>query len=186
MIPQTPRITAPEKEIRFTRSGQAVWFWLATLFFAALAVVLFIAAGGRLTEPDRIHPGWSIAPVVLAWFSTRLAMRLTRHAYLILTPIGIEIFPFIRPAAGMRMVAWGEIADAELDAKLRRLTLHFDAAHTSGIHLSLHPVREDLRPLLAKAVLERASASPEPTAQHAAIQRENLAGSSAERSRNGG
>ena len=35
------------------------------------------------------------------------------------------------------------------------LTLHHDEARTSGIHLSLRPIREDLRGLLAKAVIGR-------------------------------
>lgn len=155
MIPKAPRIAAPEKELRFTRSGQAIWFWLGTLLLVAFSIVIFIASSGRLTEPDRIHPAWAIAPLVLAWLSTRLALRLTRHAYLILTPLGIEIFPFFKPAQGMQMVGWGEIADAETDKTLHQLTLHFTAEKTSGIHLSLRPIREDLRPLLTKAILTR-------------------------------
>jgi len=155
MMPKTPRIAAPEKELRFTRSGQAVWFWLGSLLLLASAVTIIIAASGRITEPERIHPAWSIAPIVMAWFSAKLAVRLTRHAYLILTPIGIEIFPFIRPAQGMRLVGWGEIAEVEFDDKLHRLTLHYDSTHTSGIHLSLHPIRENLRPLLASAIAGR-------------------------------
>jgi len=157
MIPKAPRIAAPEKELRFTRSGQAIWFWLAALLMVAAAVVIFIAASGRITEPERIHPAWAIAPLLLAWLAAKLALRLTRHAYLILTPLGIEIFPFLRPAANMQLVGWGEIEDAEVDDLFRMLTLHFNAARTAGIHLSLRPIREDLRPLLAKAVLERMS-----------------------------
>lgn len=164
MIPKAPRVAAPEKELRFTRSGQAVWFWLGAMMMVAAAVVVSIAASGRLTEPQRIHPAWAIVPVVLAWLSIRLALRLTRHAYLILTPLGIEIFPFFRPAEGMQMVSWGEIAGAEVDQDLNLLTLHFDADHTSGIHLSLRPIREDLRPLLAKAILERVNDATSDTA----------------------
>jgi len=160
MIPKAPSIAAPEKELRFTRSGQAIWFWLGALLCFMIAVVIFIASSGRITEPDRIHPAWSILPLVLAWLSTRLALRLTRHAYLILTPLGIEIFPFFRPAKSMQMVGWGEITDADVDHNLHQLTLHFTTEKTSGIHLSLHPIREDLRPLLAKAVLGRATQNP--------------------------
>ena len=157
MIPTAPRVAAPEKELRFTRSGQAVWFWIGAMLLVAAATVILVMGGGRLTQPERIHPAWAAVPLVGAWLATRVALRLTRHAYLILTPLGIEIFPFFRPADGMRMVSWGEIADAETDGTLRRLTLHFDAAHTAGVHLSLAPIREELRPLLAKAVLGRVS-----------------------------
>ncbi len=157
MIPKAPRVAAPEKELRFTRSGQAVWFWLVAMILAATACVIIVMGLGRLTEPDRLHPAWAIAPLPAAWLATRTALRLTRHAYIILTPLGIEIFPFFRPADGMRMISWGEIDGAETDPSLRRLTLHFDSDQTAGIHLSLAPVRRDLRPLLAKAVLERVS-----------------------------
>lgn len=160
-MPQPPRVTAPEKELRFTRSGQALWFWLATVFLVATACVILVASSGRITEPDRIHPAWAIAPIALAWASSRIAIRLTRHAYLILTPLGIEIFPFFRPAHGMQMVSWGEIADAEANPKRHRLTLHFDAAHTSGIHLSLRPIREGIRPLLIEAIAKRVRNSSE-------------------------
>jgi len=159
MIPKAPSVAAPEKELRFTRSGQAIWFWLAALILIMSALVIFISASGRLTEPDRIHPAWAIVPILLAWLAARLALRLTRHAYLILTPLGIEIFPFFRPAQGMQMVGWGEIADAETDENLHQLTLHFTAGKTSGIHLSLRPIREDLRPLLTQAVLKRVKPS---------------------------
>lgn len=161
MIPKAPQVAAPEKELRFTRSGQAVWFWLGAMLGVAVAAVILISASGRLTEPDRIHAAWAVLPLLLAWFSARLALRLTRHAYLILTPLGIEIFPFFRPADGMRMVGWGEIADVETDGKLVRLTLHFNAERTSGIHLSLRPVREGIRPLLIKAVSGRVKNSSE-------------------------
>jgi len=161
MIPKTPQVASPEKELRFTRSGQALWFWLAAMLGVAIAAVILISASGRITEPDRAHPAWAALPLLMAWFSARLALRLTRHAYLILTPLGIEIFPFFRPAHGMRMVGWGEIMDVEADEKLVRLTLHFNAERTSGIHLSLRPVREGIRPLLIKAVLGRVKNSSE-------------------------
>jgi hypothetical protein len=80
---------------------------------------------------------------------------------LIVTPLGIEIFPFFRPAQGMRLILWQELDHAEMNAKTTRLTLHHDSGKTSGIHLSLMPIRADRRTLLAKAVFGRLSpASP--------------------------
>jgi hypothetical protein len=101
------------------------------------------------------HPVWALLPFGLALISARLAWRLTRHAYLILTPLGIEIFPFFRPESGMSLVTWQEINRAEVNRALTRLTLHYDAAKTSGIHLSLRPVRADRRDLLIKALTGR-------------------------------
>jgi hypothetical protein len=59
----------------------------------------------------------------------------------------------------MQLVVWQEIDSMETDAALKRLTLHRDAARTSGVHLSLRPVRADRRPLLAKAVEGRLKAA---------------------------
>jgi hypothetical protein len=147
-------IQSPEKELRFTRSGQATLFWLAAAVLAMVGITLLVIAVYRDFNPQLPNP-WALAPLVLAVLLARVAISLTRHAYLILTPMGIEIFPFFRPAKGMRMILWQEIDHAEIDEKSTRLTLHHDAAKTSGIHLSLTPIRADRRPLLAKAVLGR-------------------------------
>lgn len=148
-------LQSPEQELRFTRSGQAPVFWLATAVLACMAVTVLACALYRDVNPRLPHPLWALPPLALAVVAARTAVRLTRHAYLILTPLGIEIFPFFRPARGLRLVTWQEIADAEIDAGLTLLTLHHDAAKTSGLHLSLAPIREDRRELLAKAVAVR-------------------------------
>jgi hypothetical protein len=152
-------IQSPQQELRFTRSGQAAGFWLASAILAAAALTLAATSFYRGINPDLPHPAWALAPLMAAIGAARLAWRLTRHAYLILTPIGIEIFPFLRPAAGMQLVAWQEIESMETDAAMKRLTLHRDAAKTSGIHLSLRPVRPDRRALLARAVEGRVKAA---------------------------
>ena len=148
-------VQSPEKELRFTRSGQAVTFWVLAAVCAAAAVTLAATSIYRDINPQLPHPAWTLVPLALAVAATRVAVNLTRHAYLILTPIGIEIFPLFRPAAGMRLVVWQEVAAAEVDAATTLLTLHHDAAKTSGIHLSLKPIRTDRRALVAKAVIGR-------------------------------
>jgi hypothetical protein len=148
-------IQSPDKELRFTRSGQAPVFWLAAAVLAGMAATLLACALYRDTNPQLPHPAWALLPLALAGLAARTAVRLTRHAYLILTPLGIEIFPFFRPARGLRLVTWQEIADAEIDAGLTLLTLHHDTARTSGLHLTLAPIRKDRRELLAKAVAVR-------------------------------
>ena len=150
-------IQSPEKELRFTRSGQASHFWLAAAVLAAAGITLLATSIYRDINPRLPHPAWASVPLILAAVMARLAMGMTRHAYLILTPLGIEIFPFFRPAEGMRLVLWQEVDHAEVDEKATRLTLHHDAGKSSGIHLSLTPIRADRRTLLAKAVLGRLS-----------------------------
>lgn len=151
------KIQAPEKELRFTRSGQATLFWLAAAVSAAVAITLLATAFYRDINPDLPHPGWAMVPLVFAALMVHTAVFLTRHAYLILTPLGIEIFPFFRPASGMALITWQEIDHAEVNDGTTRLTLHRNAEKSSGIHLSMTPIRTDRRTLLAKAVLGRLS-----------------------------
>lgn len=152
-------IQSPEKELRFTRSGQAVLFWLATAVFGTAAITLLATSPYREINTLLPHPVWALVPFAGAVIAARLAWRLTRHSYLILTPLGIEIFPFFRPEAGMTLVSWHEVDSAELNSTRTRLTLHHDAAKTSGIHLSLRPIRADRRDLLIKAVAGRGKMS---------------------------
>jgi len=154
-------LQSPEKELRFTRSGQAVGFWLLAAMLASVAVTLLATTPYRDINPNLPHPAWALVPLILAVLAAKCASSLTKHAYLILTPLGIEIFPFFRPAAGMQLVVWQELSSAEVCANSTQLTLHRDAEKTSGIHLSLRPIRADRRSLLAKAVIGRlAPASP--------------------------
>ena len=150
------KVQSPEKELRFTRAGQATLFWLLSAVCAAVTVTLAATSLYREVNPELPHPAWALPPLVLAGVAAWLAVRLTRHAYLILSPWGIEIFPFFRPMTGMQLVVWQEVDAAEVNPALTRLTLHRDAEKTSGIHLSLRPIRKDRRELLAKAVIGRA------------------------------
>jgi hypothetical protein len=150
-------VQSPEMELRFTRSGQAALFWVLSAVLLAAAVTLSASSIYRSINPQLPHPAWTLAPLSAAFFTTRLALGLTRHAYVILSPPGIEIFPFFRPAQGMRLVLWQEIHAAEVNADFSVLTLHHDADKSAGIHLSLRPIRADRRALLAKAVIGRVS-----------------------------
>jgi len=165
MGPTAMPVRVPAKELRFTRSRQATGFWVAAAVLAAVAVVLAVSGLERATNPALPHPGWAVLPAVAAWALARLALRCIRHAYLILTPLGIEIFPFLRPAQGMQLVAWGEIHAAEVDAAHRRLTLHFNPGKSAGIVLSLAPLRRDRRAWLAQAVQRRLAAQAAPVGE---------------------
>jgi hypothetical protein len=140
------------RELRFTRSRQAVGFWVAAAVFAAAGLVWLVVALPRGGHPELPSGWWGAAPLAAAVVAGRVAYRCTRHAYLVLTPLGVEIFPFFRPAAGMRFVPWGAIAAAEVSDPPRWLSLHFDAARTAGIHVSLAPVGVRGRFLLARAI----------------------------------
>jgi hypothetical protein len=156
------KIQAPEKELRFTRAGQAGVFWLSAAALAAAGITLLASSLYRHINPLVPHAAWALLPLALSAAMVRVASGMTRHAYLILTPLGIEIFPFIRPASGMKLILWQEIHAAEVNESITRITLHHDAAKTSGIHLSLHPIRRERRTLLAKAINGRLSTASTP------------------------
>jgi hypothetical protein len=148
-------VSEPQKELRFTRSGQATGFCVAGAVLVGIGVTILATGFYRDINPELPHPAWALGTFLLALGAFWTASHLTRHAYLILTPLGLEIFPFFRPAKGMRLLTWQEIAAAEVDQRRKWLTLHFNPDRTAGMHLSLRPVRRKLRGLLATAVLGR-------------------------------
>jgi hypothetical protein len=144
---------ANAKEIRFTRAGQAVPLWLgaAICLTATLALlcIRWIPGNDGLGPPAL----WALLPAVPTWILAKLAIHCTRHAYLILTPLGLEILPLLRPAARMRLIPWQQIDS--LDCTDSRLTLHFNREMSSGVHLTLRPLRHDQRVLLKSALAGR-------------------------------
>ena len=150
-----PSVQSPEKELRFTRSGQAVVFCMLGAVSIGAALTLGLSSLYRDVNPDVPHPAWMLLPLVAAVFFLRMAVRMARHAYLILTPMGVEIFPLWRPEQGMRLVLWQEIDAVEFDDRLTLMTLHFDTAKSFGVHVSLRPLGAKLREALAMAVRGR-------------------------------
>lgn len=147
----------PEKELRFTRVRQALLFWLLAAVMLAAALTMLTTSMYREINPHLPHPLWAVLPVAVAGAALKLAVSMTRHAYVILTPLGIEIFPLFKPEKGMQMIFWQEIDSVEVDGAMTQLTLHHNSEKTSGIHLTLRPIANDARPLLIKAVRQRIS-----------------------------
>jgi hypothetical protein len=143
------------RELRFTRSEQARIFWIFGAVFAACAMVVAVVALERESNPNLPHGLWVCPPLLLSIASIWLAIHLTRHAFMVLTLNGIEIYPFLRPAANMRLVLWQEIHSVEFDDSHNLLTLHLDAEKTSGLHVVLSPLRKDRRRWLADAITAR-------------------------------
>ncbi|TAG09260.1 MAG: hypothetical protein EAZ42_07445 [Verrucomicrobia bacterium] len=148
-------IQHPEKELRFTRSRQAALFAVIGAVMMGAAMTILFSASYRSINPNLPHGAWAILPFLTGVIALRFSSQLAYHAYLILSPIGIEIFPFFRAKSGMNLVPWGQIAEANVDQAKQLLTLHFTSEKTSGIHLSLRPIRKESRCLLAKALQGR-------------------------------
>jgi len=157
-------VAEPAKELRFTRAGQAAGFWIAAAVLIMAGLVFFLLTPHRADHPQLPHPAWGFLPLALAAALIRLAWRCTKHAYLLLSPIGLEVFPLFRPEATMQVIPWQQIDSAEIDH--RRLTLHFNPEKTSGIHLSLSPITRNRRELLATAIRGRLSSHPSSPISH--------------------
>ena len=147
------QVAEPHKELRFTRSAQALPFWIGAAICFAAIITLLAVSQYREDNPELPHPLWALVPLLLAWVLMRIALHCTRHAYLILSPLGLEIFPLFRPEKNMSMIYWGEIDSYDKDE--RSLTIHFNAVKTSGVRLDLGPIGKSQRPLLEKALQGR-------------------------------
>jgi len=147
------KVGAPEKELRFTRARQATPFWIASLFFfvvaggiAAASTTLFSPPSGhRIVE----NGWWAFIPLVLSVVCLWAAIHLTRHAYIILTPIGIELFPLFFPSKNLNVVYWAEVDAVKIDAARKQMVI--DVAGGSKIFLTLDPILRDRLPLLVTA-----------------------------------
>ncbi len=164
---QKPRKPAnPEKELRFTRAHQAVLFWALATVFACASAALFLASSDYLNALEakvRLvnSPLWGFLPVFPALFFAWVATHLTRHAFLILTPLGVEIFPFWKPKQNLQVLYWAEIKLAEVSEDADFLVIHLAGEGDSRVIISLAPIKLERRLLLKRAIEGRmASAQP--------------------------
>lgn len=142
----------PEQELRFTRDAQGRHWGIAAVTALALAT-------GCLLGLFAIPPDASTAPL---WIGAALATLVAAaclwvaiyclsHAFLILSPVGVEIFPFFFPSRGLQVILWQEIGDARIEDG--HLMLDFPGG--GGIGLSLAPLGPRNRTLLIEAIDRR-------------------------------
>lgn len=146
------RVKSPDQELRFTRSEQAMVFWITGAVCLMCALVFLLLIPYRKDNPELPSPAWAAVPLAIAFLAGRIALRCTRHAYFILTPLGIEIFPLFRPDKHLRLVVWNEIDHAETPESKPLLILHHDSERKSGVVLSLTPIAKNRRDLFLRAV----------------------------------
>lgn len=157
VLPRGPKsIAEPEKELRFTRAAQApIFFALSAVVFAAtVAVFILSTQDWGMDDPPLKSWWWLCLPGLLGCYAfIRLGLRCTRHAYIILSPLGVEIFPFFKAAKNLQIIYWSQIADAEFSPDAKNLVLHFTEEKKSGVIASLKPIPAARRHLLEEAVL---------------------------------
>lgn len=141
-------VSNPEKEVRFTRSQQAIHFAILGAILVSIAATLFATGVWGLQAP--VHPLAALPFLLLAGGVFWLSFHCARHAFLILSPVGIEFFPFFKPSTNFRVWAWSDFHHAEVIGK--RLYLHFNEEETGGAVLSLSPLSSRSRNLLEIAI----------------------------------
>lgn len=146
------KITEPHKELRFTRAGQAQGF----IVIAAVSFAFFLLIGLTWFMGHPTFTWWMALPfLILSALLTKISAYCARHAYIILTPLGIEIFPLIRPRKHLNLIYWAQIIDAVFDDELTTLKLHFNEDQSAGIVLSLRAIPTKKLPLLKRALESR-------------------------------
>ncbi len=155
VIPSGPKeVAEPEKELRFTRAAQAPLFYLLAIISFCVAMAFFILSTQNWSTSPLL-PGWwwvCFPTLILFVIFLRLGMRCSRHAYILLTPLGVEVFPFFKPEKNLQVIYWSEIADAEVQLEKCQLTLHYNQEKTGGVVVTLKPILPAQRELLATAV----------------------------------
>lgn len=149
------QVLDPSKELRFTRSAQAVLYFVLAALFLSVGVTLFLVAAvvhattGSLEELP--FPVWLLFLPWLPFIGLLvLSFYCARHPYLLLSPLGVEVFPFWRPVKNFQLVEWGRIAIVEF--KETQMILHHTAEKKSGVVLTLSPLHKKSRLLLQKAM----------------------------------
>ena len=157
VLPRGPKsIAEPEKELRFTRAAQAPLFFgaSAVVFEARTAVFILSTQDWGMDDPPLESWWWLCVPgLLLCYAMIRLGLRCTRHAYIILSPLGVEIFPFFKAKENLQVIYWSQVADAEFTSDAKNLVLHFTEEKKSGVIASLKPIPAGRRHLLEEALL---------------------------------
>lgn len=145
-------IPVRERELRFTRNRSGAI--LVTAGFLLIAIAAFLQLTGYDTiTPYLPAPLWvmqavALVPAVLCLY---LGSRCLKYAAVIVTPLGVEILPFLRPSRTMRWYLWQQINSA--DRKGGHLNLHL--ADGSTVSISLRPMTRASRNMLVHAVRQR-------------------------------
>jgi hypothetical protein len=148
------------KELRFTRSRQASFFFLLAALSAATSISIAVAMFSKWGPHDPDFKKWigfSLLPLIPCFISLKLALHCVRHAYLILTPMGVEIFPFFHAQKKLKLIYWHEIHSSHCDSNA--MTLHYNAERSSGCVVSLKPIATEQISLLQRAINARTNSN---------------------------
>ncbi|MBP7950258.1 MAG: hypothetical protein KA004_11425 [Verrucomicrobiales bacterium] len=138
------------KEARFTRSRHAVGMALLAVAFLAVSAGVFILHLQHLADPPGW--GWALLPLPFAIVFFWLAWHHTRKPFLVLSRLGIEIYPVFVQEKDVHLVLWTEMECAEVTADAAWLVLTLAEPGDSRVFISLKPLLPSRRPIVAGAL----------------------------------
>ena len=159
--------TRGQKEIRFTRNAQAVHFFLLGLGFFCIGLTLWLLSldvWTVSTGPVLESPWWALTTLPFIAASTWWGIHLAKHAYMIFSPVGIELFPFFFPSKNMEVFYWSEIGHVSFEANQGLLEISLAGEAERKVFVTTTPLNRASRALLAKTIegiQARRSASPD-------------------------
>ena len=148
------KVADPSQELRFSRSVQALLFAFGACLFLTIGVILLMISWTVFKNWEMNTMPFPIWVLFLPWIPMVACLWLcwhcVRHPFLILSPAGVEIFPFWRPVKNYNLIPWGVVKDLDINEK--ELTLHYNTEHTGGVVLRLAPLSKKSRILLMEAI----------------------------------
>ena len=145
------------KEIRFTRNAQAAHFFGLALCFLCVGIGLYLLSleiWSVSREPLLKRSWYGLVVLPFVGVCVWVGMHLAKHAYMIFSPVGIELFPFFKPTKNMAVFYWSEIEDLQMtaDGKMMEVTLISEGDHTNKVFVTTAPLRKASRALLVHTV----------------------------------
>lgn len=145
-------IPAGERELRFTRNRAGAVLMAAGFLLISTAAFLQLTGYDTITPylpaPLWIMQATALVPAVICLVA---AGRCLKYAAVIVTPVGVEILPFLRARRTMQWYFWQQIRSAE--RRGGRLNLRLADGSTAAV--SLCPMTAASRDLLVHAVRQR-------------------------------
>lgn len=97
---------------------------------------------------------------ILSLICIWVAVNCVRHAFIILTPLGIEVFPFWFPSKNLQVIYWTEIDNALVTEDMKTLEIQCEGG--AKVFVALAPITVDRLPYLKRAIEGRMDQAKEP------------------------
>ena len=125
-------IPVQKRELRFTRNRAGAILTAAGVLLAATAAFLQLTGYDTIT-PYLPAPLWAMqaAALVPAVLCLTAGCRCLKHAAVIVTPVGVEILPFLRARRAMQWFFWQQIRSADREGG--RLNLRLADGSTAAL-----------------------------------------------------